>query len=433
MFTRLNLKLSMLSMFLVLVVCRVDARQNSGYQYLYLERQEDHLELKGINPSGLIRNVMSITSPIPYTISTSPNGIWVATAAPLSDQSGMVTLTHLSLNMQQDFQLNVGGTSQAILSWSPDSQQLLAVADGIFAHNVETSTTRHLKNTGGVYTGLVQWSPDSTQFVATQSLVRQSADGGIDYSYLFEVVDAESLSQIHSILLGPTPPLYPPVCQPGWSPDNRYISFRTGCDSTLYIPREVFLWDLQNGNLRQITTFSNPDTLAIPGYTLLWYDTSTLMISAITLKGIDQSTVEKQTSLYNPMNDTTSILSTQHAFSLLLKNPVSEQIAFQETGIEANTGEIKLEPQHTGIISSFATFDLQIDQSSQRQAIATAGCNYQWSPDGEWLAFTVHPENNCAANVEKIVFVSARSSEIFEYPVAADASTSGIGWVVATN
>ncbi|MBC8099988.1 MAG: hypothetical protein H7Y11_11145 [Armatimonadetes bacterium] len=65
---------------------------------------------------------------------------------------------------------------------------------------------------------------------------------------------------------------------------------------------------------------------------------------------------------------------------------------------------------------------------------APSGCNLAWSPDGATLAYTVHPDNNCDASVEKIVFVDAATGAITEHVVPI--STAGtrvlpVGWVVA--
>lgn len=227
------------------------------------------------------------------------------------------------------------------------------------------------------------------------------------------------------------------VCNLNWSPDGRYVSFISGCNSTVpQYPIEAYVWDTIENNVAQVTSFTveaanRPQGAIIRGsYDAIWTNAQTLVVGAAVQ--INTDAVSTQTVAYTVPEISSTILSSMATRGWSL-NPVSGQLAFQVieeapniTDVFQSSEPVRITPPDMSLSESLAATDAASIFTAQ------AGCDLSWSPDGSTLAFTIRADDNCRLSVERIVFLDAQPGATREHVIPTNIAIARIvpiGWV----
>ena len=227
------------------------------------------------------------------------------------------------------------------------------------------------------------------------------------------------------------------ACQLMWSPDERHISFVTGCDQGTSSAKDVAIWNLEDNSFRRATSFS--DQVFEPGtfqymtadYNIIWQSENHLLIGSTYQISTDTNAL--------PVSNTYRFKITENELSLLFEgqtveweiNPITGSIIarmiepsdFNDEGF-SNTTDMILGLEPTSIVNP-----------SQGTTISTMGCDPHWSPDGTILSYTLRRGTECNGNITSIIFVDELQS-MEEVTISASLDVSEgtlirpLGWVL---
>lgn len=435
------MKTSQLLTLLVLIVTVVgvistNVSAQSTYQYAYLSNNYQTAEVTTIDPrTGTTKSASQLLSRTqnaqpPYSIVPSPDGQWVAIPLIFSTEQIRVHVTNVITGEDQDITLEGVSMVNLEITWSPNSQQF-AIVNGldVIVHEVISNMTSTLTDSIFVehYQSYAVWSLDSAQLATLTH-----SDSGGEFVYSLDIFDVSAKERIHTVEVFEFNVLYAPICQISWSPEKNYISFRSACNASVDVPQEIFLWDIRQNQIDRVTNYT---LSGISGaeYATFWVDENTLLISSASFTGGENVTNTTQTITYQPQDKQTRVLNDQSVGEWAL-NPLTKQLAFQEQRISGDPNRFELLPNAVGTTKSLSTRGSNLSANLLAPlASSEGGCHLAWSPDGTTLAYTVHPQGNCDANIEKIVFidgVTGASTKYLTPAVPEITRVTPIGWIV---
>ncbi len=336
------------------------------------------------------------------------------------------------------FPILVHGASGQFAAWSPNGNSLafLMRQGNVFDAYMYSLADKKLFNLtdGTIDNESLVWSSDSAQLAVGSG----TCNGQNDCNLAIDVFDASTHQRRQRVDLSKSSAgqlTEGSVCALAWSPNLRYLSFVPKCgigevSRGQVMGSEVFIWDLQTGKITALTNFitgkpTRPDVSYVEGkYHLFWYDAQTLLVGAI--YGSNLGPMQIRTVAYQFPDGTGRDLTTT-AIGELAINPASKELAFREVSSVDTDFKVKAASART---SAFNNGTLQtiadINDSS--------ACDFSWSPDGAYLAYTRHTGSDCSTPVQSIVFRDSTSSKTFEQALPSTKGTVydrivPVGWV----
>jgi WD40 repeat protein len=325
------------------------------------------------------------------------------------------------------------------IKWSPDSHYVaLAMSQpgpvNLYVYSLADGSLVNLTNDQANHYRFT-WSKDSTRIVAGSELCPEAQP----CTRKIEVFDAAQKTRETTLDVSyfqDTPGFA--LCAFRWSPDRHYISFVTGCSSLFSLTKEVYVWDVVQGSVTQVTNFTVEASkrkidvnYTLGKYDTIWADPQTLVIGAIFSDNPD--TASTQTLMFHLPSKTITVLS-MAAVEGWTANPVSGELAFRTIPAISSLGGFRSQTSSVQIGAvSGKTLKIAINAAS---ISGVEGCDLAWSPDGAILSYTIRGASctedkvqgfgfidKATGNVRRRMFSAAEQTDIdFFYPR---------GWVVA--
>lgn len=440
-----------LSLFCITPALGIHA-EPSIYKFAYLSLSTNNkLQLNLVNPVNLTvsgqHSIPLLPLQAPSRVLGSPDGKWLG----LDLSFGW----HWNLGDDVLRLINISsGTSRDIIhgyfpetadryagkyqdmAWSPDSKYLAFVIfenqiATAYVYNVATDSTTKL-TVKSVNAWHLAWTNDSSE-LAVQS--DTCSDGGLNCQATIEAFDMATLSPKLALDLSSLPGGGDEfvACNLRWSPDGRYLSFVSICDTQAFqAAKEVYIWDTKTTKFQHLTSFTldilkRKPVIATGIYHTVWADSQTLLVSVIIIdtefvKAKVQDTTQLKTFVYQIPNGTFAKLSSEDTEEWAV-NPITGEIAFSSTGV--------LDPKRG--LPDFETFTVK-KASLKGQAFAnlvtdSKGADLHWSPDGTTLEYSQH---DAGSFVSRLVFIAKSGWSV--YMPKGDAADPlyqiiPIGWV----
>ena len=377
----------------------------------------------------------------------SPNGEWIAFFI-FSYKAHLDTVRLLNLTSGETRDIATGsfpyswelrgfsGPDQDIV-WSPDSRHLALnmVQSGnldVFIYSLADSRLIDLTSTEQSSHFRVAWSQNSKQ-IATVSEYCPNPNKCVHKLEAFDIATKAQTSSVdisdRSIGSGA---LGTVACNFNWSPDGRYVSFVSACNTLVTRPEEVYLWDMAQSNISQVTNFTveyskdKATQYIFSDYAMFWYDAGTLLIGASFSN--DPSTVHTQTVMYQLPSKSIIEISSGTADEWI-EEPVSKTLAFRNIPIRLVGNGAQNSSLQTGSIQGNT---LQ-SKTSLNAGAAFQHCNLAWSPDSFFLAYSLRP-NSCVDKPERIGFLERTTGKAIEHVLSPTEQPGSdgvlpIGWV----
>lgn len=271
--------------------------------------------------------------------------------------------------------------------WSPDSRYITHL-DTVY--DVATGDSYVL----AVPVQTREWSPDSsTLAVGTVNCHDQYCS-----SVTLTTVHVPDMTVIQTSVFED----WADICDLQWSPDQQTVVFHYRCfflNSGLFGNDEIVAWNLPTNTITPLTRYTRtqeenynlwggvPD--GVVSYSTLWLDSQTLLVSVqhwdyiSTPEGYipDVTTFRVGTDVYHFPAGTHTRVS-EEWINVFAKNPVHQQVAYaiQRIVVKPDGTIARLHPR-----IEIAGID---GESLTVQQTLLEGCALQWSPSGDWLAFT---------------------------------------------
>lgn len=443
-----NLLIS-LSIFLLLSLASITSAQMLEVYAVAQQPEPGLIELRFI--SGMENDALATTQRITVAESwslTEALGRSTSDVVVLAFRTGAnYTLTTYDISAQQ---MNI--VHADVLLSTPDfglmapAQEMMLSPDGRYlAYNVVESVTTPQQNiylydilTGqrlrlsseNGRTSRIAWSENSDRLAVIVTICDIRCSATLDIYSAGQWLLEQSIS-LSVVVPEAATPANSGVCQLRWSPKGDYISFMANCDYSYYgYNKEIYIVDVQQGSLSRVTDFTYTQERIAPLYAVLgtystaWLDAQNLLISAYYGSG-DGSRV---TLAYNVETQQNITLSETFSTTLLV-NPITSQLILHSDSAEDYAGA---EKQASLIIVDISLQD--VSQSSLHDRVSRTsgvGCNPQWSPDGIYVAATLHQGGFClgsvsAVNITQVIEGTYRTTEI----TLDSASISiGLGWI----
>lgn len=245
-------------------------------------------------------------------------------------------------------------------AWSPESDRiaLSAVVEGeedIYLLSLDTLAPVNVTSSQGIVEHRPIWSPTGTQIAFYfSSAVSNSFDCPEGCGWQIYVMDIDGTTGCCQIRANPEN-LTDTECVPVWSPTGRYLSFRQGC--IVVEPWLLYLVDWQTGQRLQLT------------------DAQWMIRDAEWLS-------EDEIFVVN-MNDQFAQLCVLNRFGK------GAQILF--SGANPDYSSTSWTADHRFYVwSGRGSHEIFIGELATSRFVSTGlkGCDPEWSPSGDWLAFT---------------------------------------------
>jgi hypothetical protein len=423
--------------FLIIVGLSFVARaqnQPAIYDYWYVIEQENRLSIQMLDITTdvtheLINFALDPNAPL-YRAMLSADRHWLAyVVGYVNDhdiyivnlETGQQQIVLANITREDNFFHTIDGQTE-IIAWSPENASLL-----IRTWNPDTSPNREffiydplsgmlrqmqVSNPNLDSIDKVDWSDDSRLHVVKTVCSGQ----GLGCETVPAIWDANNLTEIASFSGNFSAYANEGICQIHWSPDERYIAYMAHCDSTaIDIEKEVYVYDTVADELRAITNFTDEislQNLYVAVYSLTWADNDILLIG---------------TAYRNASGVHTEILTYAPAPNSLI--PQFE--------VGAEDWELAPDRQHI-VYRAFTATDYYNRTYSVRIAyrnnldnfheLSGIGCNFMWSSDSHWLAYTDHTDT-CNAPVNEIRFTNADMSQSYVHIPPVASRIIPLGWV----
>lgn len=319
-------------------------------------------------------------------------------------------------------------------AWSPDSRYMAFTSfedgrAGIVVYDVYTASRANITTNKIVEYYDVAWSPNGN-YLAMAGL--DCSGGLLDCQVHISVYDQTTQTfdvAINAIRSGGDLGNLA-SCQLDWSPDNYFISFVSSCDPSFNaIEKELFVLDRQQAQIHAITSYTTtaiqpPDApidypIRWARYDPFWVDGNTLLVSVSYAETSTDNILDQITS-YNLKDNSTTILRTDGRGVRWARHPSLGYLAFGLVrGYYASSPLFAVER---------ATFDTG---HLNTIAVLPAGCDLSWSPDAEYLAYTVRADMNaeCESPMTSAIIVDSSTGEVKEKILGAAGSMMPVGWI----
>lgn len=414
------------------------------YRYAYATSRADSsgYQLHLIDPQNPADEQIILLPTSTYVCGTpSPDGRWLLLCYADPNGGSAVSYRGLMLMETPTGSIRQVATILAIdgvvtTHWSPDSRYLVFLnntRDGYtnYIYTIETNSTIPITvpNDTGLADEIVgeplfqMWSPDSTHFLVSICLYNNCL---LRRLTLLNMPDLSIAAFTEFKTSGDI------LCDAGWSPDGRYISFGYCYPAMPF--QEIYIWDTQQNQMEQLTHFTEtpqeeweadypPERYA--NYELFWANAQTLLVSVDVSSianggGVDADTYLSEMWAYQFPSGSTMLSSDQ--FREWAPRPFSEQIAFRADEFMIND---QRELQITASDIQIATFD---GEQLNTHHTLPSGCNLSWSPYGRVLAYTdVRSVEACYTQEKGFTFWNAETNQSTTYHFSA--SPQIVGWV----
>lgn len=367
-------------------------------------------------------------------ISGSP-GQWVA----LLYSAGQESLMRL-VNLTSGATLDIARGGLSTLSsdyvgpdqnivWSPDQHLLAFNMTNTFIYSIADRSLVQLV-TDKPNPSRLAWSQDSMHLAIESEYCSDTCHLTIESfnvgTHTREIsADVSAFSQ-GSSFIGAT------LCAFNLSPTGRYISFVSSCVPIPDLPKDLYVYDLQNRKVTRLTNLTtemlkDKDVVVVEGdYHTYWFDDQTLLIGLLTRSNKSNQT---QTIVFHLPEGTSTTLLTE---------------GVQEWSVNSSSGELAFRSISTIDLMNGTPHDPSVKvgifkkDTLNTSLNLSAGCNLAWSPDGLTLAYTRHTDSKCANNVESIMFVDRATGNQTEYNVPPYKVEDGdqvipLGWVAESS
>ena len=414
------------------------------YQYGFISRQENNeFVLQAVDVgSGIPTISRRFVLPIGQGVKISDAilnsvGTWIAIVL-FSHEGQFIRLVNTVSGQIEDLyppeSLFLDSRRQQLISWAPDSLHIAFIGiqnniSDIYIYSVETKSTSVLtSDKAGQYR--ISWSPDASKIAVLTEVCKE------EYCNQFiESFDASSTRRVASVMVGQTfGSSYDTfICNLLWSPDGRYLSYASDCDSGhIDAFKEVYVLNWQTQITTQITNYSNrADIPSNPNFTVrfadydsLWYNNENLIVGTVFGIGdIFEAKADNETIAYNVSNQQTVTLAEAVGQDWHL-NATLNLLAFRSSRVE--------------VLNSFTPVkaSIQVGQLDGNKmnilAEVPAGCDLAWSPDKDVLAYTDRglPFTDCAHPVQGVHFLDYTTGKISEYRLNDTSLVYPVGWIV---
>mgnify|MGYP000899011803 CR=1 FL=1 len=260
------------------------------------------------------------------------------------------------------------GLDVSSYAWSPESDRIAfsAVVEGeedIYLLSLDTLAPVNVTSSQGIVEYEPVWSPTGTQ------IAFQSASGASSHlvclgecGYRIYVMDVDSLVGNRQIWVNPDN-LYEGVeCDPTWSLDGRYLALIQGCEIVgNWIP---CLFDSQDGSISQLATDWHFKVWKVD-----WIS-------------------EDELSLFYP-HEQADRVTYKDRFYAINRSGKNMHPLFPGANLDVAAGSWtsnhRLYAWHDKTSHEIFIGDMTTNQSV---SMGIQGCDPEWSPSGDWLAFT---------------------------------------------
>jgi hypothetical protein len=255
----------------------------------------------------------------------------------------------------------------------------------------------------------VDWADDGRLLVIKRVCVQ-----GLGCETVPAILDANNLTETASFSGDFSVYAREGICEIRWSPDERYIAYIAYCDSTaIDVEKEVYVYDTVEDELNTVTNFTLGVSLQdnyYAQYSLMWADNDTLLFGTLY---DNASGFHTETLTYDAATQSlTPLFVGAEAWELA---PDRQRIAYR-----AFTATDYLNRTYSVRIASLSNLNNFSEQ-------AGLGCNFMWSSDSRWLAYTEHTDS-CKASVNQFRLTNIETSQNYMYVAAPADKIVPLGW-----
>jgi hypothetical protein len=402
-----------------------------------------------INPSDAPQSMFIPISADHTLITAKPSPDGHSIALVMSGDTTWIQLFNIQTGMitevaQLERLDDTASLERSIPAWSPDSQYLAFTGNspgkpvGTYIYSVANHLFLTLKFPAeAILPYQLAWSQDSAYLaVASMDCVSPPCHNQI------EIFSVPNLVLEATKIIDTTTGISGNICNLGWSPDGRYVSFVAACDenaASLYL-HEIFVWDLTEAIITPVTSFTNPlpfdsrptQTFSTV-YDYVWFDPQTILVGVRNIEidlgiGLLPNTLIVQTAAYQLSDAGKTVLLPQAAFDLV-NSRLSNRLAYRLETIQAVTeGRDRPSIEIQNAVVQVTTFE---GQDLKNVLNAPPGCDLEWAPDRDILAYTtmdswLRSEAECTA--DGFVFVDAETSPVRMFSLDPHLKVVKVGW-----
>lgn len=439
----LKLGLSLLLLVVGLPAATAQGTSSFGFGYA-VQAPSGAWTFTVIDPDGGVDNIpLSISEGSSLVnIAASPNGQWLMLYSVTQSQSIIQLMNPLTGEVRlvdQGFLEDLSLSSAVFIpQWSPNSQYL---AYNIISALGGVSDTRlYDLSTGAVSTAFagfpllspyeLAWSPDSTQLaIATTRCT--STDGIVACGASIQRVSIPSLEPLGWV--NATDELGQ-ACNLVWSPNGQYVAYFFSCDNNINFYHEIFVLDVQQSSVQQVTALTNPAPLVntLPlnynnYYSIEWSTDNQLLAGIVKAQGgseINPASFLAGTFAY-PVPSMSSIPLLTEVAREWARNPVTGILAYREDATQLDTAN------SLSVANRQTKIAVYQNNALTEMASASPGCDYRWSPDGAYLMYRDVSQQTslgiiCSISGALVMYQSATGS-FTTYEIGGNALSAG--WI----
>ncbi len=220
-------------------------------QLAFVSLQEENAWLYVVNSNG--SGLKQVSDAVPRYVphqQWSPTGSRLAFLAEYQGQTALYTIEKSKSPLRLTAGLDVSS-----YDWSPNGREIVFEAiredvDDIYVIALDTLKLANLTSGNSGENREPEWSHDGRHIaflsVPGAKNIKQSDNG-----YRIYVMDRNGANKLRVKPESLLPQEQLIECWPAWSPDDRYLAFTHGC--TPPDPKNIYMFDLQTGQLSQLT------------------------------------------------------------------------------------------------------------------------------------------------------------------------------------
>jgi WD40 repeat protein len=391
--------------------------------------------------TGNLINEMSKTAPEEWILSSNrpsrinPVSDWIASQLIFYDT------TQLRLQVQNlssgEVREVIGGVGVYGGVWSPDGRYLTIS----FAADLQNTDLMLYDLQRDQIINLTNDSPSQGDFVWAadgQHLATITSQCEAECEFSIALWDAQNQMKVSEISLASVELIGSESCNLASSFNGMFVSFEESCSrrfaGAMDFPNDIYLWDVQAGELRRVTTYGDltpTGSMFLASYQQQWIDETTLLIGAdYPIYQVDQL-YARELFTYNVNEQRMTTLSTEvgSGFSyhhntrqLVLRHSEQENLSVTDYGLS------RLELTHLDILNQSAV----LRATDTRSVEVESPCEMDWSPDGTTLVVTTGTVR-CDILTESVVFIDVATGTTNEYRFEPISETPEyivpIGWL----